>query len=145
MILTDQSSAAQIEDSEELQQALGALEIFVPEVLGELHPEWRGESLDGIIPVVARQTGDGEIEIFGLSFLISDDSLTPIHLRLQIALTLDEVVWLECRLGERGPKGMIRRPAEHLDAALKQLYLLDGNADQIDWAYTATFGEKRYL
>ena len=145
MILTNQSSAAQIEDSEELQQALSALDIFVPQVLGEVYPKWRGESLDGIIPVVVRKTADREIEIFGLCFLISDGSLTPIHLRLHIALTLDEVAWLECRLGQKGPKGMIRRPAEDLDAALKRLYLLDGNADLIDWVYKVTFGEKRDL
>ena len=145
LILTDQSNAAQIDDSKELEQALGSLDIFIPQVLGEVYPEWRGECLDGIVPVVARKTGDREVEIFGLCFLIDDGSLVPIHLRLQIALTLDQVAWLECRLGERGPKGMIRRSAEHLDAALKRLYLLDLNPDLIDWVYKATFGEKRNL
>lgn len=143
IILANQSSGAPIEDSEEFQQALGALEFFVPEVLSELHPEWRWESLDGIIPVVARKTGDREVEIFGLCILISDGASAPIHLRLQIAPSQDEVVWLECQLGEKGPKGMIRQPTKPLDSALKRLYLLDGKTDLIDWLYKVTFGEKQ--
>jgi hypothetical protein len=99
-------------------------------------------SLDGIYPVLARKTGEGEMELFGQCILISDQTLTPLHLRLQVGPTEDEVSWLECRLGERGERGMVRTPYESQDRAFKRLYALEGKADAIDWVYKVTFGRR---
>jgi hypothetical protein len=125
-----------------LQDVLGGLEYFIPEVLQELNAEWQHESLDGIIPVMATKSGDREAEIFGLCIIISDQTVTPVLLRLQVAAAEDEVSWLECWLGEQGEHGMIRTPYESLDRARKLLYALVGSEDTIDWVYKVTFGQK---
>ncbi len=139
-VLVDLPNGASISDSEQFREVLCGLEYFLPEVLGEIHPEWHRESLDGIIPLVARKTRAGEAEIFGLCIIISDQTLTPLHVHLQVAASADEISWLECRLGERGEQGMVRTPYESLS---KRLYALEGKADQIEWVYKVTFGHRR--
>ena len=134
---------ASIADAEQFREVLCGLEYFLPEVLREIHPEWDRESLDGLFPQVACKTRDGEAEIFGLCILISDQTLTPFHLRLQISPSVDKVSWLECRLGERGEQGMVRTPYQSLNAIRKRLYGREGRADRIDWVYNVTFGKRR--
>jgi hypothetical protein len=129
---------------------LGALEYFLPEVLGELYKEWQGESLDGFYPRVFRKTGTNEIELFGLCILISDQTLAPIHLSMQLDLHKDEVSWLLLKIGEKltgepgetGKRGMKRLPYSCLEKAKSRVYRLSGNPDQIDWVYKVTYGEK---
>jgi hypothetical protein len=41
---------AAIHDTQEFQDALTGLEWFLPEILAEIHPDWTGESLDGVYP-----------------------------------------------------------------------------------------------
>jgi hypothetical protein len=139
-VLVDLPNGASIADSEQFREVLCGLEYFLPEVLGEIHPEWHHESLDGIYPLMARKNGQGEAEIFGLCIIISDQTLTPLHLCVQIGPSVDEVTWLECRLGESGEQGMIRTPYQSLS---KRLYALEGKADQIEWVYKVTFGHRR--
>lgn len=135
---------ASINDSEHFREILSGLEFFLPhQVLNEVYCEWDHESLDGIIPMLARKTGEGEAEILGLCILISDQTLTPVHIRLQIAASTDEVSWLECRLGERGKTGMVRVPCDSHEALAKRIYALDRKQDRIDWVYKVTFGERR--
>jgi hypothetical protein len=139
-ILADLPTGFEIEESAEFRSALNALEFFVSEVLSEIHSEWRGEALDGVIPLTSRKTGEREVEILGLCILLSDQTVTPIQLRLQIAPASDEVSWFECRLGERGREGMVRTPYERRS---KRLYALEGRTDSIDWVYQVTFGDRR--
>lgn len=143
-ILADLPDGADIDDSEQFRAVLFGLESFLPhEVLMEIYPEWDRESLDGIMPMLARKTGEDEAEIFGLCILISDRTVTPLHVRLQAAASTDEVSWLECRLGERGNHGMVRVPYGSLGTIVKRLHALDCRPDQIDWVYKATFGHRR--
>ena len=146
-ILADLPTGADVLDSEQFRYVQSGLESFVPEVLREIHAEWHNESLDGFYPVVARKTETAEIEMVGLCILISDQTLTPIYLRFQIAPSADEVSWFECHLGERGKNGIVRMPYGSLDKALhreyERLYLLDGQDDTIDWVYKVTFGIHR--
>ena len=103
-----------IEDCDDLRDVLSALEWFIPfipEVLQEIHSEWINESLDGLYPPVTRKTGEREVEIFGLCNFISDQTLTQIYVHLQIGLSEDKVTWLECRLGDNSPHGMVRSPS----------------------------------
>jgi len=139
-ILTNLSNGARIEESKEFRDVLSGLEWFVSEVLTEIHPEWIPESLDGIYPLVARKTGEGEAEIFGLCIILSDQTLTPIHLCLQVSSSTDEVSWLECKLGEMGEHGMVRMPYKSLH---KRLHALEGRAAVIDWVYKVGFGQRR--
>jgi hypothetical protein len=91
---------------------------------------------------VARKIGEREIEIFGLCILMSDQTMTPIHLRLQLSPTTNEVSWLELRLGERGRRGMVRMPYSSEGAVYKRLHALNERGDRIEWVYKVTFGEK---
>jgi hypothetical protein len=143
VILAELPSGTDIPDTEQFRWALSGLERFLPDVLAEVYAEWNSESLDGIYPVQARRIGGGEAEIFGQCILISDQTLTPLHLRLQLSPVVDEISWLECRIGERGKHGMVRMPYDRLNANFKRLYLLDGRADMIDWVYKVTFGRRR--
>jgi len=142
-VLMNRPVGASIPDCELSNEALRGLEHFLSEVLGEIYPEWQSESLDTIYPTMSRKTSEWEVEIFGLCIIVSDQTLAPLHVCLQIAPANNEVSWLECRLGKRGKDGMVRTPYEFLSKMRTRLYLLDGNADQIDWAYKATFGERR--
>ncbi len=151
-ILADLSTGANIPASEQFRRdVLTSLCWWLPSIFGEVFPEWSGMCLDGIYPALARKTGDGEAEILGQCIFIEDQTLTPIHLRLQLAPAADEVSWLEFKVGERlegkpgecGKHGMKLIPYLNLDRALRRIYRLDGNADDIDWVYKVTFGNRR--
>jgi hypothetical protein len=142
-VLADLPNGASIADTEQFRVFLTRFQWFLPEVLVEVYPEWNRESLDGVVPLVARKPREGEAEIFGLCILISDQTVTPLHLHLEIAPSVDEISWLECRLGERGENGMVRTPYDSLNTAAKRLYRLECRHDRIDWVYKVTFGDKR--
>lgn len=139
-ILAQSVDGGDIPESEACLEMLTALEFFIPEVLAELYPEWKDESLDGFYPLVIRKTGRNGMEMFGLCILISDQTVTPIDLKLRIDSDRDEVAWLECRLGEAAEHGIGRWP---LKSKTKRLFALEGRKDQIQWVYRVTYGEKR--
>lgn len=139
VLLKQTAVGASFEETEDYRLLMGALDYFIPEVLAELCPEWKSDALDDVIPLVADRTGEREAVFFGMSWLIRDQTVVPTYLQLQIDSAIDRVNWLECRIGERGPQGMVRRPGSSFD---KQLYRLQGREDQIDWAYHVTYGEK---
>jgi hypothetical protein len=138
-VLSPLRTAASIPESEDFRELLVALAFFLPEVLVELYAEWAHESLDGVIPLHARKTGEREAEIYGLCILLSDHTTTPIHLRLQAAAHGDGVAWFECRIGEAGENGMIRTKCE---SSAKRLHALEGRAATMEWVYRATFGHR---
>ncbi|MGO8745909.1 MAG: hypothetical protein ACLQNE_07950 [Thermoguttaceae bacterium] len=139
-ILASLPVLSSVQESEGFAEVLLALEWFIPEVLREIHVEWKGESLDGIFPVVARKTGDREIEIIGLCCLISDQTLTPLHLRLQLACCGGSISWLECRLGENTDDGMLRAPYTS-DTGWGIAHVLN-RLDSIDWTYRVGYGDR---
>ena len=141
-ILAPLPSGAVIDDSDELRDALTSLEFLLPEVLQELHPEWKEEGLDGIYPELLRKLGDDEIELVGLCILISDQTLIPLHLRLQLDLTDDCVSWFECRIGESVSDGMLRVPYNELVAHGTRLAVMT-RLGSIKWVYRVGFGEPR--
>jgi hypothetical protein len=140
-VLTGVPNGGEIEDSEQLRDVLNGFEYFLPEVLREIHPEWN-DGLDGFLLYVARKTGDQEAEFVGHCILITDQTTTPIHIRLQLARDLDEVSWLELKLGEKGETGMVRRPYSY-PPSLKRVAALADGIDAIDWFYKVGFGERR--
>jgi hypothetical protein len=141
-ILAGIPTGATISDSPEFRDGLTGLEWFLPGVLAEIHPEWTGERLDGIYAHVAHKTGEREAEIFGLCCLMSDQTLTPIHMSIQLSPTKDEVSWLELRLGEKGRAGMVRRPYPASGSICKRLHALSGRINTIEWVYKVTFGQR---
>ena len=143
-ILDDLPIGASVPDSVQFREVLSGLEFFLPhQVLSEIYPEWNQESLDGVLPLVARKAGEGEAEIFGFCIIMSDQTLTTLHVRLQVATSSDEVSWLECRLGERGEHGMVRTPYSNPSALTKRLHALQWKPDLMDWVYKVTFGHRR--
>jgi hypothetical protein len=152
-ILAKISIGANIPDTAQFQpDVLVGLEYWLPDIFGEVYPEWNGMTLDGIYPAVTRKTGDGEAEILGQCIFIEDQTLALILLRIQIAPVKDEVSWLECKIGERlvgrpgekGEQGMVRLPysEKSLNANSRRMLRLDRNVDQIDWVYQVTFGKR---
>lgn len=122
---------------------LSSLEYFIPDVLAEVHYEWRREGLDGVLPLRARKVSELEAELVGHCILISDQTVVPFHLRLQIDPSEDKVSWLELRLGQRGERGMMRTPYDTLPASGKLLQVLENATDRIQWTYEVTYGERR--
>ncbi len=142
-ILAGVPTGAAIGDSPEFRIALSGLEWFLPGVLAEIHSEWTGEALDGIYPHLAHKSGEREAEILGLCCQMSDQTVTPIHVRLQLSSTADEVSWLELKLGEKGQGGMVRTPYSCSPSLDKRLHALSRRASTMEWVYKVTFGERR--
>ena len=130
---------AEIVESAEFRDVLSGLERFLVEVFQEIHPEWHREGLDGILPELARKNGDNEIEIVGLCIVLSDQTLAPLHLRLQLDPTENSVSWLECRLGQAMGDPARRVPYTTNHGRLPVLARLDS----VDWAYHVGYGERR--
>jgi hypothetical protein len=130
---------AAITGSESFRAVLTSLEYFIPEMLREVHADWQHESLDGVFPEMARKTGENEIEISGTCILISDQTMTPIHVLLRIAADDNEIEFLDCKLGETGPNGMIRVP---YGSNRVGKIAVSGRLDKINWVYHVGFGER---
>jgi hypothetical protein len=133
-------------NSEGIREALSCLENFIPAILCQVYDEWQWESMDGFLVPVARKTGPGEAEFIGLAILMSDQTVTPIHIRLQVSAAQEQIEWLECKVGEPGDgKGTMERipyGSSRADKWLKRLTAA-GTAPAIDWVYATAFGQKQ--
>ncbi len=141
-VLADLPDGATIPDSEPFRSALVAAEFFLPTILGEVYRSWTGVGLDGIWPVEARKTAVRTLELLGVCCIINDQTITPLHMQLQVAGNADEACWLECRLGERGPNGMVREPYGSLSRMMKRVRRLEQGRHAIDWVYKVTYGKR---
>jgi hypothetical protein len=121
---------------------LVGLEYFLPSVLAELYPHWKGESFDGFFLSEASKTDARKAELRGVCILISDQTITPFHVRLKISQSEERIDWMECRVGKKGDgKGGMERILYsrwhgHLYSYLQK------SLQPIDWAYKVTFGEE---
>jgi hypothetical protein len=132
----------QIEESAEFGELRLALERFLPAVLRESYPaQWRHEAFDGFRLAVARRTGPFEAELLGLGLLISDQTWTPMHVRLRAAADADSISWVLCRVGSRigaGPE-FTRLPHDSTKMS-KLLYSVSEQPENIAWAFTVERG-----
>jgi hypothetical protein len=125
---------ARIERSEDFRKFLGTLEHFLSAVLEATYPkDWRYESLDGLLVAHAFKTEALAAELTGMCYLITDQTLTPFHVRLRIAEATDEIEWGHCELGEQTEDGLRRFPSRFLRERMRALRALDVSA--IAWAY----------
>ena len=125
-------------DSERLHWLLHALESFIPELLGQVFDWWNLESLDGVYTSKTRKTGERELEFSGFCILIDTQDLVPLHVRLRHAESVDEIEWLDCRVGERGAGrgGMKTVPWTAWRKSNQELQAeLDAQLDEISWVY----------
>jgi hypothetical protein len=142
--LADLAVGASIENSKEFQQLLRGLEFFLPAVLSKVYYHWKYESMDGLYLAVARKTAPREAELIGLCILISDQTLTPIHVRIRASEFEDQIEWLECKVGESGEgKGrMVRLPYDSSKQG-KLLVTLPDRLYTLDWAYQVSIDERK--
>lgn len=140
-ILAPLAIGQDIEDSDSLRSALGSLDFFLPEVLVEIHAEWKWESLDEVIPLRVRKPGDRELELWGLAIVISDQTVVPLHLNLRLDAERDQIVWLECEMMADEPPSLRRAPYRAHRSMLNHLANLRHNPEQIAWVYRVAYGE----
>ena len=84
------------------------------------------------IPCFIRKTGDREIELIGLALFISDQTLTPLHVRLQLSLDFDCVSWIDLKLGERIDGECRRDPYGSAKVSGAMLHVTN-RLDSVDW------------
>lgn len=126
-----------IDDSDQFSIFQSALEHFIPAALRETYPWWEHESLDAFRFAVARKVGPDAAEFIGLCLLISDQTWTPIHLRLRLAPNDDRLEQLVLFLGESGTGdgGMVRMPYNSTSDG-KLVSSVEPRLQSIQWAYT---------
>lgn len=127
-----------ISRSDAFQVVTSALEFYLPAVLREIHACWKYESLDGVLHELAVKTGARQVEIAGLCILISDQTLTPFHVRLRYSADVDEIEWLDCRLGEVRGDTMVRVPYNAFPAGVRRV---PDRLNSIEWKFHVGFGD----
>ncbi len=120
---------------------LSSFQFFLPEVLREIHDDWRYESLDGVYPKVFAKTGEREIEVIGLANFITDQTVTPVHFRLQLSTNCDRVSWIDLRLGEHTGRGCRREPCGSATVHGTMLHVVE-RLDTIEWYYHVGYGDR---
>ena len=132
------SDGEQIDESEDFDELQSALERFLPSVLRDAYPaQWRREALDWFRLAVARKTGAVEAELIGLCLLISDQSWTPLHVRLRASPETDAISWVSCKIGDGGAAGekMTRLPYESTKVS-KLLFSVSEHPENINWVFS---------
>ena len=125
-----------IEPSDDL---LYALELYIPPLLSSYYPKWESESLDGFFITNARKTGVGSAELAGLCILMSDQTLTPVLIRLVLTSSCNSVASYQVFLGEAGGGHLgISGPSCNTSRAQKLLDNVGARLDYIRWSYTIT-------
>ncbi|MCX5661165.1 MAG: hypothetical protein NTW19_15875 [Planctomycetota bacterium] len=139
VLLDGVASGSTLTESAPLREVLSSLEYFLPEILSEVYPYWKSESLDGFFLSKAVKTDHLRVEFRGVCILISDQAIAPFHLQMRASPTADEIEWLNCRLGSRGSgAGDMERIvgwSGRVDV------FLQASLQPIDWVYHAAFGE----
>jgi len=105
----------------------------------EVHPEWKYESLDGILPFHFEQVNELKICLLAECILISDQSYVPLELNLQLAPDAHRINWLSCKLGMKSDGDNMQRSSKPI---LKLLHRFHSGSEKVDWAYHVQFGRK---
>ncbi len=118
-----------------------SLELFIPDVLRQRYPEWEKESLDGLFIARATKTGSAATEFIGTCILISDQTVAPFLIDLNVSQEgdSDAVTAVRVMLGEpgSGPLGISGPPCNSRDAQRLLVSLVD-RIDKVEWSYTIT-------
>lgn len=76
----------------------------------------------------------------GMALFISDQTLTPLHVCLQLSADCDRVSWMDLKLGER-VDGNCRRDPYGSSEATRTMAQVTERLDSIDWFYYVSYGE----
>lgn len=131
-----------IVESADFSFVLETLENYLSHVIREGHTEFGG-ALDGFESVAARKRGEWEIELWGATFVISNepDIVTPLHLNMRVDPKRREVSWMECRLGIRQNGRLVGLSSGRLSSLMDRIENEGDASDSILWAYEVGFGE----
>lgn len=113
-----------------------ALELFLPQLLRSRYSEWERESLDGIFMARAQKTSTAAAQFAGTCILISDQTVTPFLVDLELSDIADSVAAFRVFLGEPGggPLGISGPQCNSRDAE-RLLESLISRLDGIAWSY----------
>jgi hypothetical protein len=141
--LSGRPISADITDANQFRKVLTLLKHLIPGIVGEVHREWAGRTFDGIESAKVLKTGENQLELLGACCFLQSQKWTPIHIRLQLAASADEIAWFECRVGEREGAGieMLLSPYSSLRGMINRLGRL--NHSDIEWVYEVTFGDEK--
>jgi hypothetical protein len=106
---------------------IGALlEYFLPRLLAQKYPRWSGESLDGISALRATKTAANALLIVGTAILISDQTLTPFLVEIEVAASGESIKAYRVCVGEpgNGALGVSGPPCNSKQAARYRDHLL---------------------
>jgi hypothetical protein len=129
-------SALKVEPSANL---LFALELYIPQLLSRRYSEWEYESLDGFFLASARKIGSETAEFAGLCILISDQTVTPVFIRLTLNSSRDSIASYQVFLGEPGGGHLgISGPPCNSPHAHRLLETVSARLNNIRWSYSIT-------
>jgi hypothetical protein len=128
-----------IPESEVRRQLESALELYLPLMLRGADPNhWRLEAFDGFRFPVARKIGPCEAEFRGAGLLLTDETWTPLQLRLRAAGDADTIAWGSCQVGDRLVTQK-ERPASNSPQLGTLLASVCEHPDKIEWAFSVAF------
>ena len=131
----DVGSALPIDSASDL---CDTLEYVIPAILSDAHREWEGESHDGFYISSAVKSGDAGAALAGTCILISDQTVTPFALDVNLA-DAGTFRTFRVRLGEPGSGRLgISGPPVHSSAAREMLWALNDRLERVAWAYDVT-------
>ena len=120
-------------------QMESALELYLPLMLrGADANHWRFEAFDGFQFPVARKTGPLEAEFRGAGLLLSDQTWTPVQVRIRAAAESDTIAWGQCQVGDR-LVGKAERPPHDSSKLGKLLATVCEHPDTVEWAFAVEF------
>lgn len=121
-----------------------SLELFLPELLRSHHSEWVWESLDGVFVARARKTGDASVQLAGTCILISDQTVTPFLVDLELSTSGESVGSYRVCLGMSGGGSLgISGPECNSPEATQLLANVVTRLDDIRWSYEIVSDESR--
>ncbi|MEQ8767157.1 MAG: hypothetical protein RL885_24820 [Planctomycetota bacterium] len=112
------------------------LERLLPVWLNERHPEWRGESLDGVFLAIARKIGPRSARLAGTCILLSDQTVTPFDLTLELSNERSFIERFHLSIGQPGTGRLgISGPGAGSFKAEKLLWGMPERLGAVAWSF----------
>jgi hypothetical protein len=121
-----------------------SLELYIPRLLRSHYSGWRTESLDGIFVIRAVKKSLGAAQFVGTSILISDQTVTPFMLDIELSASGNSIDIVRLMLGELGGGrlGISGPPCNSRESRQLLISLVD-RLDSVAWVFSVESGEGR--
>lgn len=110
-----------------------SLERVLPRCLSGEYPDWRDETLDGVLDAVGHRISDQTLMILGVAILMSDQRVTPFKCELRAD---SRVMELRVDFGQAGDGRWGIKRAKLRSKQHDQIRI-DLSAGLIDWVFSA--------